>query len=155
MFISREGGNPAFAGIALPLRESRYDMTCPKDNTWVYEAKRLLIGYRHETNATQSVCLPCVTLHGFVPSDKKKLYSAGFVHVPYANNVNVVYPKDFGITVVAISVIIIAIMIMLEEHDIAMRCPRIYDILSPSNIICGVVEFCEVVMINSVTLEEN
>lgn len=66
-----------------------------------------------------------------------------------------VYSKDFGVTVVAVVVIIIAIIIMLEEHDVAMRRPRIYDVLSPSNVICGIVKSCEVVMIDSVTLEEN
>lgn len=51
-----------------------------------------------------------MTFYGLIPSNIEKFESARFIHVPYANNVNMVYAKNFGITVVAI----ITIIIMLE-----------------------------------------
>jgi hypothetical protein len=36
-----------------------------------------------------------------------------------------------------------------------MRSPWVHDVLSPSDIISGVVESCEIVVINSMTLKED
>lgn len=62
------------------------------------------------------------------------------------------YADDFGekeVTTVPI------ITIVFEQHNVAVRSLRIDDVLSPSDIISGIVESSEVVMINSVTFEEN
>jgi hypothetical protein len=94
-----------------------------------------------------------MALYGFIPPNKQKFYSARLIHVPRANDVNVVYTKNFGVTVVAIEAIII--VVTMEQHDVAMRGLRIYDILSPSNIIRGIVESYEVVVVDAITFEEN
>lgn len=85
-------------------------MTCPENYSWVHKSECIRICYRHESNVSQSTCLPCMTFYGLIPSNIEKFESARFIHVPYANNVNMVYAKNFGITVVAI----ITIIIMLE-----------------------------------------
>jgi hypothetical protein len=51
-----------------------------------------------------------MALYGLVPSNIEKFESVGFVHVPDANNVDVMYAKNFGITVVAVAVNIIAML---------------------------------------------
>jgi hypothetical protein len=62
--------------------------------------------------------------------------------------------KDFGVMVVATDIITVVIM-ALQYHDIAMRRPWIYDVLRPSNIVRGIIKSCNVVMIYSVTLEND
>jgi hypothetical protein len=66
---------------------------------------------------------------------------------------NVMYANDFGIKIV-ISVLAIN-AIMIEQHNIAVRSPRIDDILSPADIISGIVKSSEIVMINPVVFEVN
>jgi len=110
MFVSCKRGNSSSTRIALASRESWYNVTCSENNSWVHKAKCVLIHQRQETNAAQSTCVPCVTLYALVPPNKKKFYSLRFVYVRHADNVNVVYAKDFGVTVVASVVAIIAII---------------------------------------------
>lgn len=76
------------------------------------------------------------------------------IYVPYANNIDMMYTEDFGVMVVATDIIAVVIM-ALQCHNIAMRRPWIYDVLRPSNIVRGIIESCNVVMVYSVTLENN
>jgi hypothetical protein len=110
IFIPGKRANPTSAGIALTLRESWYDMACPENQSWVHESECIRILQRHESNASQGMCLPCMTFYGLIPSNIQKFESAGFKHVSYANNINVVNAKNFGITIVAV----INIIAMLE-----------------------------------------
>lgn len=96
------------------------------------------------------MCAPGVTLNQFIPSNKKKLKPAGFVYVPYTNNINMVDSKDLSITIVAVISIIVT---MLEEHDVAVRRPRIYDVLSPADIIHRIIKSHKVVVVDSVPFE--
>lgn len=77
------------------------------------------------------------------------------MHVPNVNHINMVNSNNFAVTVVTPIIIGIVIIMMGKYHDVAMRCSWIDDILIPSNVICGVVESSEVVMIDSVTLKKN
>jgi hypothetical protein len=62
------------------------------------------------------------------------------------------YANDFGIAVLAAVPIIVAV---LQQHNIAMRSLWVYDILSPANVIGGVIEPHEIVVIKPIMLEEN
>jgi hypothetical protein len=101
------------------------------------------------------MCAPGVTLNRFIPSHKKKLEPAGFVHVPYTNNINMVYSKDLSIMKVAVIGIVVTIIVMLEEHNVTVRRPWIYHVLSPADIIRRVIKSRKVVVVDSIPLEEN
>jgi hypothetical protein len=90
-----------------------------------------------------------VDLHQFIPSDKKKFDSVTFIHIGNTHDVDVMDPNDFGIEIVPI------ITAICEWHDVAMLSPWVNDILSPSNVIGGIVESRDVVVIDSIPLEEN
>jgi hypothetical protein len=91
-----------------------------------------------------------MVLYGLIPPHEKELCSTRFVHIPGTNDIDVVNTEDLGITVVAIVPII-----MLKQHNVAMRGSRIDDVLSPSNVVSCIIEPHEVVVINSVTFKEN
>lgn len=92
-------------------------------------------------------------MNGFVPSNEKEFQSTGFIHVSHTNNVDVVYTKDFGIAIVVI--VVVAIIVMLKYHNVAVGRLWIYSVLRPANIISRIIEFCEVVVIKPVPLEQN
>jgi hypothetical protein len=128
-------------------------MTCPKYSSWVHETESILAFERLEMNTAQSASVPCVTLCAFIPPNEKKFHSLRFVHICSAHDVNVMYTDDFGKKEVTTVPTIIAIG--FEQHNVAVRSLGIDDVLSPSDIVSGVVKSGEVVMINSVALEKN
>jgi hypothetical protein len=65
----------------------------------------------------------------------------------------VMYADDFGEK--EVTTVPTIITIMFEQHNVAVRSLWINDILSPSDIISGIVEFSQVVMIDLVALKEN
>lgn len=73
------------------------------------------------------------------------------------NNVDVVYTKDFGITIVVIVVVVVVVIIIVmpKYHNVAVRRLWIYNILRPANVISRIIEFCDVVVIKPVPLEQN
>lgn len=93
-----------------------------------------------------------MALYGFIPTNKKKFDSVGIVHIPCTNRIDVMNAKNPGITVVAIESIIAT---TLEQHDIAVSSLRINNVLSPSNVVCGIIELGEIMMVDSVPFEEN
>jgi hypothetical protein len=77
-----------------------------------------------------------------------------FIYVSHMNNVDVVYTKDFGITIVVI-VIVVMIIVTPKYHNVAVRRLWIYNVLRPANIISRIIEFCDVMVIKPVPLEQN
>lgn len=53
-----------------------------------------------------------------------------------------------------ITIFDIGLVTVLEQHDVAMGGPRIYHVLSPSNVVRRIVKPDEVVVVDSVALEE-
>lgn len=153
MLVACKRGNSACTWIALSASKGWYNVTSPQNNSGVYDPESLLIFQRPKMNAAQSAHVPCMTSHGFVPPNEKKVYPTRFMHVCRAYDVNVMYANDFGITIV-ISILAIN-AIVIEQHNIAVRSPRIDDILSPADIVSGIVKPSEIVMINPVAFEVN
>lgn len=114
-------------------------MTCPKNNSWVYETKHVLICQRLEVNVAQRTSVPCIILHRFVPPNEEKCNSVRFIHICKANNIDIVYTNDFGVTV-------LAAIPLIQQHNVAMWSTWVYDILRPPNIISGVAESCQIVV---------
>ena len=134
------------------LRKNWDNVTRPKNDSRVYETKHVLVCQRLEVNAAQRTSVPRMIFHRFIPPNEEKFDSVRFVHVREANDVDMVYADDFGVTVLAALSINVPVF---QQHYVAMRSTWVYDILRPPNVISGVVESCEIVVVKSITLEED
>jgi hypothetical protein len=88
------------------------------------------------------------------PPDPEKIQSARCVikHFrPSVDDIDVIDAKHSGIA----EMIGIRIAFLSKQHDIAMRCVGINDILRTSNIVCRIVDPEQIVFVNAVGLEEH
>ena len=138
--------------LSLSFHKSGNDVAAAQDIGWIHKTKSMLIGHGGERQLIKTIivssCMTLCYLQLLIPLHPQKFQSPGVViqhPCTYIYNIGMIDAENLCIKKEVRSWCIHSTIdyiwvIVREEHDITVLCARIYDILSPPDIVSGVVE---------------